>query len=362
MTGRVTAAALTRKISDAQATLLLDESDAAFKGEREYAETLRGVLNSGYRRGGKASVCVGKSTNITVRDFDVFGPKAVAGIGSIPDTIADRSARIELTRKTATESVERFRRREVSGEAEQLRARLQRWATERDAIDALRIARPNLPDELNDRQQDVWEPLMAIADSGGPAWSAAARRAAVALCTGLEPDDDSIGVQLLGDIQSVFGADERLHTEVLLDRLNQLAESPWATFEGGKPMTARRLAKTLRSFGIHSSQLRVDDQNRKGYQRGAFADAWERFLRQPPLASETSETIQQNQGLSRDSEAKQAARVSDPKTDENPYGIRDVSLVSDKSRIYAAECPFHIGSPGMSCERCGVPWLEHFDA
>jgi len=36
--------------------LLLDESDAAFGGEKEYAEALRGVLNTGHRRGGTARV------------------------------------------------------------------------------------------------------------------------------------------------------------------------------------------------------------------------------------------------------------------------------------------------------------------
>lgn len=48
LTGRTSAAALTRKIDGEQPTLLLDESDAAFKGEKEYAEALRGILNSGY--------------------------------------------------------------------------------------------------------------------------------------------------------------------------------------------------------------------------------------------------------------------------------------------------------------------------
>ncbi len=51
LTGRVTAAVLTRKIDAVKPTLLLDESDTAFGGEKEYAEALRGVLNSGYRRG-----------------------------------------------------------------------------------------------------------------------------------------------------------------------------------------------------------------------------------------------------------------------------------------------------------------------
>lgn len=57
-TGRVTAAVLVRKVADQSATLLLDESDTAFKGDREYAEALRGILNTGFRRGGVASLCV----------------------------------------------------------------------------------------------------------------------------------------------------------------------------------------------------------------------------------------------------------------------------------------------------------------
>ena len=42
MTGRVTVAALVRKVQAEQPTLLLDESDAAFKADKEYAEALRG--------------------------------------------------------------------------------------------------------------------------------------------------------------------------------------------------------------------------------------------------------------------------------------------------------------------------------
>jgi hypothetical protein len=48
LTGRVTAACLTRKVDKVQPTLLLDESDAAFGGEKEYAEALRGILNTGF--------------------------------------------------------------------------------------------------------------------------------------------------------------------------------------------------------------------------------------------------------------------------------------------------------------------------
>src|SRR5262249_51038863 len=58
MTGSVTTAVLMRKIERDAPTLLLDETDATFKGDKERAEALRGILNSGYRRGGVASLCV----------------------------------------------------------------------------------------------------------------------------------------------------------------------------------------------------------------------------------------------------------------------------------------------------------------
>ena len=96
LTGRTSSAALVRKIAGESPTLLLDESDAAFGGEKEYAETLRGILNSGHRIGGKASLCVREGDDFVVRNFPVFCPKAIAGLGKLPDTVADRSIPINL--------------------------------------------------------------------------------------------------------------------------------------------------------------------------------------------------------------------------------------------------------------------------
>src|SRR5437763_13074444 len=57
LTGRVTAAVLPRRIDAECPTLLLDESDATFKHASDYNETLRGVLNSGYKRSGSTTMC-----------------------------------------------------------------------------------------------------------------------------------------------------------------------------------------------------------------------------------------------------------------------------------------------------------------
>jgi len=125
MTGRVTAACLTRKIDAEHPTLLLDESDAAFNGDKEYAEALRGILNTGYRWNGVASCCVGQGANITYKDFHTFGAKAIAGIGKLPDTVADRSIAIKLKRRAPTEQVQDFDSDDLEHEAKAIRQQRQ---------------------------------------------------------------------------------------------------------------------------------------------------------------------------------------------------------------------------------------------
>src|SRR5437763_2840747 len=125
-------------------------------------EDLRALLNAGFRRGTPVLRCVGEGTKQTATEFDVFCCKALAGIGSLPDTIADRSLTISLKRKGRGEQVERFRLRTTPTEAEALRITLDAWASE--FVATLEDARPQLPDELDDRAQDVCEPLLAIAD------------------------------------------------------------------------------------------------------------------------------------------------------------------------------------------------------
>ena len=113
LTARVSAAVLPRKIQAERPSLLLDESDTAFGGQKDYAEALRGILNSGHRRGGCVSLCAGQGTKINYKNFDTFCPKAIAGIGRLPDTIADRSIPIRLKRRISRERVERFRRYQI---------------------------------------------------------------------------------------------------------------------------------------------------------------------------------------------------------------------------------------------------------
>jgi hypothetical protein len=278
-TGKVTAAVLIRKIDTDRPTLLLDESDAAFGGEQEYAETLRGVLNTGHRRGGTASCCIGQGANITFKDFSTFCPKVIAGIGKLPDTVADRAIPIRLKRAARGERVERFRRRDVETEAARLKAQIEAWCG--GITSMLRAARPQLPEELTDRQQDGAEPLLAIADLAGGEWPQAARRALIELCSEAQAADGSIGVQLLTDIQHVFESKDvdRLPSVDLVTALAEIETSPWVEWSHGKPLTPGKLARLLKPFEVSPEGIRVGDKTPRGYLVEQFREAFRRYLR-----------------------------------------------------------------------------------
>jgi hypothetical protein len=278
LTARTSPAALVRKLNNDRPTLLLDESDAAFGGDKEYSEALRGVLNAGHRQGGKASLCVGKGSDIKVADFDVFGPKVISGIGKLPDTVADRVVPIKLVRKRPNESVERFRPRLVGKDAKSLRERLAQWANQ-DRLKTLRSAWPELPEALTDRQQDVSEPLLAVADLSGSEWGAAAR-AALRELFGSAGADDSTGARLLTDIRTAFDTAivERLSSKDLVAALVAMESSPWPEFNRGKEITANTLARLLRKFDIAPRTIRMEENTFKGYLRESFVDAWIRYL------------------------------------------------------------------------------------
>jgi hypothetical protein len=278
-TASISDAALFRAIEKYKPTLLLDEIDAVFGSRARDREELRGLLNAGYRRGLKAHRMGGTNAR-TLESFEVFCPKAFAGIGdSLPDTITDRAITIRLQRRLPEETIERFRQRLVAPEAEELRDRLGDWLEPQ--LDELRSAWPNLPDELDDRAQDVWEPLFAIADLAGGEWPERARRAAVVL-SGAEARADaeeSKTALLLSDIYTVFsnGAGDRLRTAELIEHLSAIEESPWGDWFG-KPITPQTLSKLLRPYRIRTLPIWVDNEKARGYKREQFEDAWLRVV------------------------------------------------------------------------------------
>jgi Protein of unknown function (DUF3631) len=283
-------AVLFREIDRDRPTLLLDETDTLFcKGKDDRAEALRALLNAGFERKARVPRCVRQGSSFAVQHFAVFCAKAFAGIGSLPDTIRDRCISIRLFRKSRDESVERFRKREAEAIAAPISAALEAWAKQNENITALRASRPSIPDELSDRQADICDPLLAIADLAGGEWPERSRNALVLLCA-TEAEDDSLGVKLLSAIHDAFVDAEvdRLATKELLERLiNQETDAPWAGWwendlrNGNTRGPAARLVHFLKPYRIKARVIRLPDNTTpRGYLRADFEDAWKRYC--PP--------------------------------------------------------------------------------
>jgi len=251
-----TAATLFRSIAAFEPTLLLDECDSFMTGKHShnpsYSE-LKNVINSGHTKA-TAFVLRLVGDDHTPAQFSTYCPKLLASIGDLQDTVEDRSIILPMRRKEKAEQVARWRNKYLHL-LEPLQRQALRWA--RDFGEYLADADPVVPDELNDRAQDCWRPLLAIADAVGGEWPLRARRAAKVLATD-EPDTTEIGLRLLRDLKGIFenAAKDQLPTEFLIRMLTAVPEAPWATWHRGQPLSERGLANLLRPFGVRSSNQR----------------------------------------------------------------------------------------------------------
>ena len=280
----VSPAYLFRKVgSDQGVTLLYDEIDTVFGPKARENEELRGLLNAGYRKGAVAGRCVVRGNNIETEEIQAYAPVAIAGLGWLPDTILSRSVIVRMRRRHAGESVEPYRRRVHEGQGYAIRSKLASWA--RSAT----VEWPTLPNEIQDRDADVWEPLIAIADAVGGQWPRKSRVAAVALVSESREAEASLGVRLLADLQTIFEGQQELPSKIILGRLLELPESPWGDLHG-KPLDERELAKRLRAYGVKPKTIRTSTGTPRGYSKADLEDQWRRYLPTPPDKSKTSKT------------------------------------------------------------------------
>ncbi|MCX4590288.1 DUF3631 domain-containing protein [Streptomyces sp. NBC_01549] len=290
------AAALFRAVSGidgGRPTILFDEIDTVFGPKAGDNEQLRGFINAGHARGRVMYRCVGDGSNQQVQGFPSYCAVAVAGLGSLPDTILTRSVIIRMRRRARNEKAEPFRSRIHVREGNVIRDRLAKWAesVEKRVAGAF----PALPDGVTDRPADVWEPLLAVADAAGGDWPRRAREACLTLVNASRANDKgSIGIRLLTDLRDhvLIGID-RLPTVAILDRLNALDDAPWADLNG-KPLDNRRLSKMLSEYvtvdgdPIVSRNIRTAGGVLKGFFAKDLDDAWSRYC--PPPGAATSAT------------------------------------------------------------------------
>ena len=147
------------KLNGGRPTILYDELDSVF-GEGKTNEAMRRLIDGGHERGGTVNRYLGPKRGRV--KFPIFGAMALAGkmgIYDVPPTIRTRSVVIKMHWRTADEVVEKWDFVQTPPEVDALRDLLQFWIefVHGHALDY----RAKLPQQLYNRDADVWGPLIA---------------------------------------------------------------------------------------------------------------------------------------------------------------------------------------------------------
>lgn len=292
----VSPAYLFRKIQDKPDGHLpcigIDEVDALFTGKpSESTEQIRGILNAGYRKGatvGRAEAT--RNGDVNTVEMPVFAPVYLAGIGDMPDTVADRSIIVHMKRRRPDCKLQPYRERTAAKQSEPIRAGLAAWSDRvRPILEAYEDKDyPVMPDSIQDRDADVWEPLFIVAQLAGGKWPEIAASIAPRIVAAQHTEPQSIGERLLRDIRDVFGESASMFRMELIGRLQNIDGSPWRTLgRTGDGIDSNYLTKTLRKYDVardyggKAHSIRINGVTNYGYYRSDFTDAWSRYLPEP---------------------------------------------------------------------------------
>src|SRR5262249_19416442 len=223
--------------------------------------------------------------NFEVRTFSTYSAIALSGIGGIAATLADRSIITQLQRRPASEKITPLRIGRT-GHLDELRRRMVRWVADHENHIAERD--PSLPQELYNRGEDNWVPLLAIADEAGGEWPARGRQAALAANAHAAVDDSASLIELLlRDIRDVFAeqpgdlmGEVTIGSADLVDKMVAKLGRPWAEMgKSRKPLTQNKLARMLKPLGITPELVKFgEDDVRRGYRLNHFREAFNRLL------------------------------------------------------------------------------------
>ena len=250
-------------------TILIDEADTFVAGKSE----LVGLLNSSHTKSG-STVLRTVGENYQTKAFSTWMAMVMASIGSLPDTIMDRSIVINLRRKRKNE----FRPKlpnDLSGEADPIRLSLKSWLQSKGP--SVVAANPTVPDLRNDRAEDNWQPLFAVAESSSMNWLIRCESAAKTLT---KPAELELPTLLLESIRRIFD-DNKLQQIASKELVNQLmleTDGPWSECNNARPITPGFVARLLKPYGICPKVLRLGDVTKRGYMLSDLQDAFERYL------------------------------------------------------------------------------------
>ena len=126
-----------------------------------------------------------------------------------------------------------------------------RWSADNQKV--LRDAKTLMPETFDNRRADNWRVMLAIADLAGEDWG---EKQFVAIKLEGASDISSISVRLLADIKRIVdeGGCDCILSAVLVERLKEDPEQPWAEWGRGKGLTQNSLAVLLGGGGGRGRQ------------------------------------------------------------------------------------------------------------
>jgi hypothetical protein len=274
-TSKISPAKVAQAVRKLNPTLLMDEAQTLVKN----ASFITDLIASHDRASG--SIFAGHKDELSV--VDVFGPKALALKGELPEALVERSVLISLQRMVQSEEAKPAvplpgkEGTRLNDDLMALSAQLRRWAD--DHLTELSAPRPARLSLGSPRVSDTFWPLLAIASAMGD--DVAIRAEEAARESVASNAVESPGVLLLAHLMEVVAAltGGFLKTSDLLSALNAEGKEDWGwtTYNRGKPLDALYLSKLLRPYNVVPGKSGGGTD--RGYRRADLEDAIRRYVR-----------------------------------------------------------------------------------
>ncbi len=303
--GSLSAAAMLRIISAASGkvepgaypvTLFPDELDRTYSANSAGSQDdLTIILNAGYKRGA-AVIRAHKDKQDEVVRYDCFAPVAFAGLATakLPDALLTRTFVVHMKRARREERPDSFLPLAHSGELEETRVSLSRWAAEtapdiQESGDLLALLLDERITSLTDgRDHEIWSCLFAAAVLAGGAWPERCLAALeAAQDNAADRVDNSKSARLLAAMRQHYTSRSAHMWPAGISKQDAASAAitldpvAFERFDGREELRPEDVGALLREHGLRAVRVRTPDGRAYGYRWADLRDAWERAL--PPI-------------------------------------------------------------------------------
>jgi hypothetical protein len=193
--------------------------------------------------------------------------------------------------------------------------RLLRWCN--DHHEQIKRHEPKIPDEVDGRAYNNWEPLIGIAEIASAKWGS---KLLEILLNQTEFSDEDLGTRLLRDIRRIYDISKQVEKGIrpqkLAEELARLPERnddsfrPWARLHANKGyrdeqdtrIKGNDVSRLLKPYGLETKSIRFEVSvkgkvNYRGYRWVDLLDLQDRYAPLPEGFNDDTELREQNKWL-----------------------------------------------------------------